>query len=217
MDVGNRHLTHLLGVSLANEVREMPSKARATSNNWVLAFKMKNTYKRLFIPNNPTSLRICPELAEEIGLNESIVLLQIEFLISISNHVHDDRRWTYQSVRELKEKYFPFWNESTIKRTIQSLITKGLLIRGNYNKASYDKTNWYAMVYDNVKNLASLSIGANCTNGLVQNGPIDSGNLHQPIPETTAEITTENIKNSYSSFLAIGAILKNKKEPQGVY
>lgn len=73
------------------------------------------------------------------------------------------------------------------------------------------------MVYDNVKNLASLSIGANCTNGLVQNGPIDSGNLHQPIPETTAEITTENIKNSYSSFLAIGAILKNKKEPQGVY
>lgn len=46
---------------------------------------------------------------------------------------------------------------------------------------------------------------------------MDSEQSYQPIPETTTEITTDNIKNGYSSFLAIGAILKNKKEPQGVY
>lgn len=152
----------------------------------------------MFVPNNPLALRICPELASEIGLNESIILLQLEFLISISNHYIDGRRWTYQSIRELKEKYFPFWNESTIKRTLSKLISLGLITRGNYNKASYDKTNWYAMVYDNVKNLASISIGAICTNGSVQNAPIDEGNLHQPIPEITSETTTETtIEENY--------------------
>ena len=101
---------------------------------------------RIFVPNNPLTMRICPELAEEIGLNESIVLLQLEFLISISTtEERDGTNWTYQSLRDLCEKYFPWWCIDTIRRTIKNLVEKELIIVGNYNKRKGDMTNWYAL------------------------------------------------------------------------
>ena len=44
---------------------------------------MKTKHERIFTLNDPHALRICGSLAQEIGLNESIVLLQLEFLISL--------------------------------------------------------------------------------------------------------------------------------------
>lgn len=66
--------------------------------------------ERLFVLNDPHALRVNAALAMEIGLNESIVLLQLEFLISISDNVREGRIWTYQSLSELQEAHFPFWS-----------------------------------------------------------------------------------------------------------
>ena len=65
--------------------------------------------KRIFTLNEPNAPRINPALAKEIGLNESLILLQIEFWISISNNEREGKRWTYQSVRDMQEKSFSFW------------------------------------------------------------------------------------------------------------
>ena len=119
---------------------------------------------RLFVLNEPSVLRISPTLATEIGLNESIMLLQIEFWISISDNVQEGKRWTYQSVREMKEKAFPFWSLDTINRTVHSLLRKGLLIEGNYNKQKYDKTRWFALG-PGIAELNSVRLDSGCRTG----------------------------------------------------
>lgn len=89
---------------------------------------------------------VLPRLAEEIGLNEAIVLQQIHYWLKKSNHHYDGRRWIYNSYKEW-EQHFPFWSNATIRRTISSLEKQELLFVGNYNKAGFDNTKWYSIDY----------------------------------------------------------------------
>ena len=88
--------------------------------------KTKKKYQRIFTLNDPYGLRINREVACEIGFSESIVLLQVEFLISISDHEKDGKLWTYQSIRDLQSNYFPWWGKTTIARILDSLLEKKL-------------------------------------------------------------------------------------------
>jgi len=119
------------------------------------------TNQRLLVVNNPHALRISPELAQEIGLNESILLLQLEFWISISTAPeYNGFRWTYQSIRDMKNKAFPFWSTMTINRTLKSLLSKGYITEANFNKLPYDKTRWMRLG-DNISSLKSISLKSN--------------------------------------------------------
>ena len=155
----------------------------------------RTSYQRIFVLNEPVSPRINPALAVEIGLNESIVLLQIEYWISVSQHFIDGQRWTYQSVREMQKKVFPFWSIATINRTVQSLLQKGYIIEGNFNKAKYDKTRWFALNFEKLSELKSIAIQYDT--GVFQNETRSTQNeTHSTqnettIPKTTTETTTE--------------------------
>jgi len=120
---------------------------------------------RLFVLNDTHPLRICKPLAEEIGFNESIVLLQLEYLIGISNtKVIDDELWTRQSAANLKDEHFPWWSIPTISRIINNLANgkpgkyEPLIKLGNYNKFSYDRTQWIALNRDGIAKLKSIKI-----------------------------------------------------------
>lgn len=112
---------------------------------------------RIFVLNNPQAPRLCPELAAEIGLHESIILLQIDFWIAIHGHWQEGKKWTYQSVRDI-QKMFPYISLATINRAIHGLIDKGLILEGNYNEYKYDKTRWFAINFDGCRKLKSVSI-----------------------------------------------------------
>lgn len=119
--------------------------------------KKFTTDTRLFVPNNPTSPRLCPELAVEIGLNESILLLQLEFWIVTMGMERDGNWWVYRSLADLRDT-FPFWGRSTIWRALQELVKKGLIAIGNYNQAGYDRTGWYSLNLDACRKLNSLQV-----------------------------------------------------------
>jgi len=112
----------------------------------------------MFTLNDPYALRINKELAMEIGFNESIVLLQFEYLIGISNNWRDGWKWTYQSLTDLQKEFFPWWSRDTINRTIQNLVGKGLLIVGNYNRHRYDRTRWFRLDEDGCDALQSITM-----------------------------------------------------------
>jgi DNA-binding PadR family transcriptional regulator len=120
---------------------------------------MSRPRKRLLTFNDPQPLRIDRRLAMEIGFLESVVLLQIEFLISISHNERDGQFWTYHTLRELKDRHFPWLSQATICRTIQSLESKGLIIRGHHNRSGFDRTQWFALNYDGIAKLQSIRIG----------------------------------------------------------
>lgn len=123
---------------------------------------------------------VLPKLAEEIGLNEAIVLQQIHYWLNTSKHQHDGKRWIYNSYPKWIEQ-FPFWSESTIKRTITSLEKQNLLFVGNYNKAGFDRTKWYSVNYSTLDKLMTRPSGQNdptmrskWTDGTGQNDPTNT-------------------------------------------
>lgn len=171
---------------------------------------------RVYIMNDGKVERIVPELAVEIGLNESIMLLQIDFWIGISDHYIDGCWWTYQSTREMKDKAFPYWGIGTIHRTVVSLEKQGLVIVGNHNKRPGDNTRWFALNRDGMKQLSKKCPSVqfisperdesrdDYTQGLEhQRNTIETprSKMEQPVPErngafqngtTLPESTTEN-------------------------
>lgn len=96
---------------------------------------------------------VLPKLATEIGLNEAIILQQMHYWINKSNHIHDNKRWIYNSYKEW-EQHFPFWSNATIRRTISSLEKQELVLVGNYNKAGFDKTKWYSINYSTLEGVS---------------------------------------------------------------
>lgn len=100
----------------------------------------------IWAPADPTVLRILPDLATEIGLNQSIVLLQLDYWIRDADHVRAGRRWTYRSVRDMQRKAFRWWSLDTINRTIQSLIAQRLIFATDqHNHRQHDRTRWFAL------------------------------------------------------------------------
>ena len=141
-------------------------------------------------------------LAREIGLNEALILQQINYWIEINkksgNNFYDGRYWTYNSIRAWQEKDFDYMSFDTVKRTFAKLEKAGFLLVGNYNKDPRDKTKWYTIntekleeLYAEIENkkkkeeLQALEkampndIRAKCTNGKVQNPPMHKCRLHQ--------------------------------------
>ena len=91
------------------------------------------------------------ELAAVFGLNEAIVLQQINYwLNSKTAKTVNGRKWIYNSYKQWRDDNFPFWSLATVRRAIESCEKKGLIITANYNKAGFDKTKWYSIDYDAV-------------------------------------------------------------------
>ena len=97
-----------------------------------------------------------PELAAVLGLNEAIVLQQVHYWLCINRDkkraFKDGFHWVFASYPEWN-KQFPFWSESTIKKTFQRLEAKGILVSANYNSVKYDRTKWYRISYETLSEL----------------------------------------------------------------
>lgn len=148
----------------------------------------------LYEPAKTVVTRIIPELAREIGLNQSIVLLQISYWISISDNLEEGRYWTYQSFRDMRRKAFPYWGVGTIHRTIEKLIAKKLITKGEFNKRKSDETQWYSLNIEGCSRLKSVALlSADTAQGVPDwNGVFQNGTGAFQIGTTLPEITTEN-------------------------
>lgn len=94
-------------------------------------------------------LSVSPELAAVVGLNEAIVLQQLQYWLKKSRHEHDGRRWVYNTFEEWQCQ-FPFWTGKTLQRIMGNLVRDKLVIVRRFNKQNWDRTNWYAIDYDKV-------------------------------------------------------------------
>ncbi|HBE9179227.1 TPA: hypothetical protein KNH08_002103 [Serratia fonticola] len=145
-------------------------------------------------------LVVNPELAVRIGLNEAIVLQQVNYWLEEKEQgvMHQGRRWVFNSY-EAWGQQFPFWSVDTVKRAFTSLVKQGCLDAEKLNKAQRDQTNYYSI---NHKCEALMdegdmpqSNGANCPDGEGKLPP--SSGAECPVligakcPDVPTEITTE--------------------------
>lgn len=87
------------------------------------------------------------EIATKYGMAEAILIANFQFWIAKNKangtHNHDGRTWTYNSV-EAYGLLFPYLTKHQIRRALESLVERGVLVTGNYNSSRVDRTKWYA-------------------------------------------------------------------------
>jgi hypothetical protein len=96
--------------------------------------------------------------AKRYGITEAILLYNLKFWIAKNKasgkHLHNGRTWTYNSYKAFGE-LFPYLSESQIKRALASLVKQGAILKDNFNKKRYDRTNWYALADESQLPIAS--------------------------------------------------------------
>ncbi|MGV3110807.1 conserved phage C-terminal domain-containing protein [Staphylococcus pettenkoferi] len=149
---------------------------------------------------------VLPKLAEKVGLNEAIILQQIHYWLNSSKHNYDGKRWVYNSYPKWIEQ-FPFWSESTIKRTITSLEKQDLIFVGNYNKAGFDRTKWYSINYETLNKSVTRPSGQNdptmrskWTDGIGQNDPTNTRDYTETSSETNNNSATDVTRERFDQW-----------------
>lgn len=122
-------------------------------------------------------------LAKEFGVEEAILIHNFYFWIKENKandrNCFDGRYWTFNSQKAYAE-WFSYLSEGKIKRIINNLVEKGILMKGNYNSNQYDRTNWYAFTDLGLAIVQKCYIDElNMANGKVKIG--------QPIPDNKTD------------------------------
>ena len=85
--------------------------------------------------------------AATYGVNEAILIAHFQYWINKNKRVgynfKEGRTWTYQTRKEIAAN-FMYFSSDQVRRVTDSLVEQGVLIKGDFNKSSIDKTIWYA-------------------------------------------------------------------------
>lgn len=130
------------------------------------------------------------DIAKQYGVNEAVMIANFQFWIAKNKangkNLIDGHCWTYNSNKALQE-LFPFWSAKTIRTTLDHLKTRGVMITGNYNTKTYDRTLWFAFADEEKWICPKRQMDLPKTaNGFVENG--------KPIPDNIYKKENKNNK-----------------------
>jgi len=136
-------------------------------------------------------LTIRPALAIKIGLNEAIVLQQLDYWLNHAEKEHDGKMWIYKSYEKWQEQDFPFWSVSTVKRTIKNLRAMLLIDVESLSDNFNNRVNYYTINRDELTKL-SLPLGQSDTPPLGQSDTPPSYQSDTFSNESNKEIKKES-------------------------
>lgn len=88
------------------------------------------------------------EIAKEVGVNAAVILENIAHWVlknkANNKNFYDGRYWTYNS-RTAMTALFPYLSEKQVRYALDALRKADMVLTGNYNKSSYDRTLWYTV------------------------------------------------------------------------
>lgn len=82
------------------------------------------------------------------GVDEAILLHNIRYWLDYAR-AHDEMKqdgyhWMYMTATSM-QLIMPFWSVNKIRKMLKSLEKDGIVITGEYNKSSWNRTKWYSM------------------------------------------------------------------------
>jgi hypothetical protein len=82
--------------------------------------------------------------AKRYGITEAVLLYNLRFWLAKNKangrHFHNARTWTYNSYKAFSD-LLPYLSESQIKRALASLVKQEAILKDNFNRMRYDRTN----------------------------------------------------------------------------
>ena len=98
------------------------------------------------------------QVASVVGINAAVICSNIQFWCDYNKannkNCHEDKYWVYNSVKSWG-LLFPYMTPKQIRTALDKLIANGFIFKGEFNKANYDKTSWYAFNYKGQAHLPS--------------------------------------------------------------
>lgn len=157
--------------------------------------KRKYQQNRIFTLNNPFAPRLCPELAIEIGVNESILLLQYEFwLATEGEELEDGQLWVRKTVQDVRQ-IFGFWSTGTVVAIHKTLLTNGYLIAGNFDSGKGRSGRWFRFDFEALQKLRSIHV-SNVQNLNIESSESDrkrSDSEHSSLLDKDKRINTSRV------------------------
>ena len=105
-------------------------------------------------------------IAKTLGINCAIVFNHIVYWLRVNAHkssnIRDGKIWMYETQQDIAE-CLDYLTVDEVKKAIIKLLRAGILIKGNYNKNPFDRTNWYTTADQNIiqKKFTKEQIGTN--------------------------------------------------------
>lgn len=134
----------------------------------------------------PTAYTFETADAIKYGVDCAIVLHAIRFWLEKNKandkHFYDGRYWTYNS-KQAWADLFPFFSATQVRRILDKLVEKKVLVTGNYNSQKFDRTLWYAFADTGTLDEANLP------NGRVESDSPIPDNIPNNIPDNKKEQT----------------------------
>jgi hypothetical protein len=128
------------------------------------------------------------DVAMDVGINAAILYNNIQYWCEKNQtneqNFHDGYYWTYNSLAAFCTQ-FPYLTKRQVETALKTLEEKGYIKSGNFNKAQYDRTKWYA----DIKNVKSISHTGEMDCAEMGNG------FHtdvKPIPDINTNINTND-------------------------
>lgn len=88
------------------------------------------------------------EIAKEVGVNAAVILENIAHWVlrnkANNKNFYDGHYWTFNSKAAMAE-LFPYMSQKQVNTALDALRKSNMVITGNYNKSSYDRTLWYSI------------------------------------------------------------------------
>lgn len=155
------------------------------------------------------------EIAREVGVNAAVILENIAHWVlrnkANDKNFYDGHYWTYNSNAAMAE-LFPYMNARQVRTALDSLRKNGMVLTGNYNKSSYDRTLWYTVSDDCAERffpeIIHLTKKSNGVDGKVKPIPdINTNNKPDNISQQTdssasdAPIPSESVRNERTKSL----------------
>lgn len=156
------------------------------------------------------------EIAKEVGVNAAVILENIAHWVlrnkANDKNFYDGHYWTYNSNAAMAE-LFPYMNARQVRTALDSLRKNGMVLTGNYNKSSYDRTLWYTVSDDCAERffpeIIHLTKKSNGVDGKVK-----------PIPDINTNNKPDNISqqtNSSASDAPIPAESVRNEKPKSLW
>lgn len=86
--------------------------------------------------------------AMDHGVDAAILLHNIRYWLDYARAhgemEQDGYHWMFMSANKM-QSIMPFWTSNKIQKMLKSLTEKGVLIAGEYNNSSWNRTKWYTM------------------------------------------------------------------------
>ena len=136
-------------------------------------------------------------LASKYGMEEAIIIHHMQHWIRLNRrkkkNIREGKCWMFQSMENIAD-HFPYLNYEKVKYAIENLVKQGVLMKGNFNRLNFDKTNWYAFVDEfqyGVDEKSSNNLYERENSPSIGKIPQRGGKIPEPIPDTKKEDAKE--------------------------